>query len=101
MSATLKDMMLRTVWQLKIGGEEMAPHIVGAKGVTPIGSDGMWELVLRRHPATEKSLGVVMRAVAQATDPNRIPMTLNYDEILGSVDLDENDYLMYVERHDD
>lgn len=98
--AILESMMLRTICQLEIAGEEMAPYIVGAKGVTPIGSAGKWELALRRRSETDKALGTIWKAVSEAKDPERLPMRMNFDRIVGSVAFDPDSYLLYVEKHD-
>lgn len=90
------SMLDRMVRQLEIAGQELAPFIEFSGSVTPMDSKGKWRAKLIPLPQADAALDAITQAVRNAPNPDRIPFTLNWKNMLGRVDLDRSNEELYV-----
>lgn len=88
--------MARLIRQLEVAGQELAPFIEKAHPITPLGSEGKWHMRLIRLPEAEGPIAEIIKAVRSAKDPEAIPIRINFEDILGTIDIDTSVYGQFV-----
>lgn len=55
-----------------------------------------WRLYCRRRKESDEAFAIIKRAIANAEDPERIPVKKNWEETFGSVSVDVSNKDAYI-----